>query len=192
MALIEVGPAPEAPVKRKVGRPRTRPERVPRPQLTSTEQKFQAKIIDAISAEGCSYQKFQDSLSAGVPDLLVGIPGKGIWLEVKLVLPRSMGSPLGSVEPMARFLKEEVSGPQILWLNTHFGRPLPTAVIVGSPETRWMVIPTPRLEEVLHNVSSKDTWGAYSTSAPLTFQNILRSYARVRVAEFPAKRTIFS
>lgn len=108
-----------------------------------SEAKFQEKILDLARSQGHFAQRFRDEVAAGIPDVFIGSPDYGLWIECKWrVWPKRAETPLLVLGDSC------LRGPQLAWLLQSYHRPFGSAVIVGFPQTPqtpegWVIIPAP-------------------------------------------------
>lgn len=110
----------------------------------SSEAKFQVKVGNTLRGEGIMIQKFQDSLSLGIPDFFVGGTSLGMWIEMKWVdeWPVGQDTPLGP--------RLDLTGNQRAWAMRFHGKPCPCMVMIGS-EQGWCIVKAPDFEHDLDN-----------------------------------------
>lgn len=112
------------------------------------EADFQAACLKSFRKYATRCQKFQDSVQRGIPDVLAGWRGGGIWIEMKWVheWPKRPGT-----KPPIHFRPGQVP-----WLENWWGMPLPTCVLVGSPDG-WCVLKGQGLSEQIERPWSELT-----------------------------------
>lgn len=113
------------------------------------EKDFKGAALKRWRKEGYEVQCFEDKLSGGIADTLVGWAGGGVWIEWKWIseLPTRTSTPL----PV------EFRPGQIPWLLRWHGKPLPTAVVLGSPKG-FLVVPGPKAKLLTELPHKHWTW----------------------------------
>lgn len=101
------------------------------------------KVGNTLRGEGIQIQKFQDSLSLGIPDFFVGGTSLGMWIELKWVeeWPVGQDTPLGP--------RLDFTGNQRAWGLRFHGKPCPCMVMIGSP-AGWCIVKAPDFEHDLY------------------------------------------
>lgn len=108
-----------------------------------SEDKFKNDLMDRARSEGYLGQRFEDSLAAGVPDLFIGSPFIGMWIEAKWkVWPKKHDTPLLTLGDKG------LRGTQLNWLKQAWKRPNLSGCLVGSPDG-WVIVPAPAIMRVL-------------------------------------------
>lgn len=141
---------------------------------------FQNKIIKNIRAEGFHAQKFHDDASIGIPDLFVGTPKMGFWLELKYKrFPSKKSTPFNP----------ELSGAQEDWLQEYDHMPNPTAIIMATNKG-WIVVPQVFIHKVLFDNPANNYKHLLITKPPA--MNLIKySYESVRVHEMNPNKVAF-
>ena len=131
-----------------------------------SEQHFQAKVVNTLRAEGIMLQKFQDSLSLGIPDLFVGGATIGIWIELKWVeeWPTGQETPLGP--------RLDLTGNQRSWMLKFHGRPCPCVVMIGSKDG-WCFVKAPDIE---HDLFQRPAAMLKRTKSKTNLVGIIQAY----------------
>ncbi len=133
-----------------------------------SEAKLQESTIKGVRSDGNVAVKFNDLVTLGVPDLFVGSPKYGIWLELKY---GNFPSPHHAFNP-------HIEGTQISWLADHNEMPLSCAIMHGTNKG-WLVVPQPLINIVLFDNPATDYKHLLITKRP-TINLIKYSYEAVR------------
>lgn len=101
------------------------------------ERKEQSKLAKALREHGWLAEPFNDKRTIGWPDLFVGGPSVGMWLECKVMLPSGK-------------LQHPLTGEQFSTLEKLHKRPLPAGVCLFFADHPGVVlaVPIPEWERV--------------------------------------------
>jgi hypothetical protein len=94
------------------------------------ERKEQGKLAKVIRDYGWLAEPFNDKRTIGWPDLFVGGPSLGMWLECKVLLPSGK-------------LKHPLSGEQFSTLQKLHKRPLPAGVCLFFADHSGVMLAVP-------------------------------------------------
>ena len=100
-----------------------------------SEAKAQTKLMDGLKKTGAEVQKFTDMFGFGIPDLVAGIPGFGLWVEMKYreAWPKRPATPL--------LTKADITGNQVSWARSWWMKPSPTSVLLALGDGSWLLVP---------------------------------------------------
>lgn len=129
-----------------------------------SEAKAQEKLMDGLRKTGAEVQKFTDMFGFGIPDLVAGIPGFGLWVEMKY----REAWPVRPATPL--LTKQDITGNQIEWARKMWGKPSPTSVLLALGDGSWVLVPglyASRLTEI-----PSAAWKAVSQTTPLGRQSV--------------------
>lgn len=107
------------------------------------EADFQGLVLSEAKNSGFFSQKFQDSLSLGVPDIYLASPEAACWVELKWCeIPTRATTVLGP--------RVDLKGYQLAWLLKAHRRPsnVLAGMLLGTPRG-WLAVPAPRCLAVL-------------------------------------------
>lgn len=102
-----------------------------------SEAKAQERVLTSLKATGCKTQKFTDQFGFGIADLLAGITGLSIWIEMKY----RESWPVKPTTPLLTLGSNGISGNQVFWLGEWWMRSAPTCVLLAFGDGSWLLVP---------------------------------------------------
>lgn len=100
-----------------------------------SEAKAQEKLLDGLKKTGAETQKFTDMFGFGIPDLVAGITGFAIWVEMKY----REAWPVKPTTPL--LTKSDITGNQVNWARSWWMKPSPTSVLLALGDGSWLLVP---------------------------------------------------
>jgi len=82
---------------------------------TTPEARFSKRVRDGLAALGCDVERIENRVNLGVPDMLIGIGGRFVGLELKAV---------------TRGLKVGLRPHQVAFMTRHAGKGRPCFILV--------------------------------------------------------------
>lgn len=129
-----------------------------------SEAKAQEKLLTGLKRTGAETQKFTDMFGFGIPDLVAGIPGFGLWVEMKYreAWPKRPATPL--------LTKADITGNQANWARSWWMKPSPTSVLLALGDGSWLLVPGPYASRLTEMPS--EAWTPLLQTTPLGRQSI--------------------